>query len=135
MKTYFNFFLIIFILSCNNPTEKEATKKFPDSADKNIVHQKSMKGFELYAWEKGGNIFFTLLRGTNRKKTSEEIYESKNTVEGVNAIENKINEIETGEYIFLKPIHIDTSDLKPLIDYMKTKNLKVTISTKLSLGQ
>ena len=75
------------------------------------------------------------MRGTNRKKRSEEIYDSKNAVEGVSAIENKINEIETGEYIFLKPIHIDTSDLKPLIDYMKTKNLKVTISTKLSLGQ
>jgi hypothetical protein len=135
MKIYFNLFLIILTFSCNNPKEKEATKKSPDSADKNIVPLKSMKGFELYAWEKGGNIFFTLLRGTNRKKTSEEIYDSKNAVEGVSAIENKINEIDTGEYISLKPIHIDTSDLKPLIEYMKTKNLKVTISTKLSPGQ
>ncbi len=127
MKIYFNLFLLILIASCNNPKEKEAIKKYTDSADKNIVRHKSMKGFDLYAWEKGGNIFFTLLPGTNRKKTSEEIYDDKNAVEGMIAIENKINEIDTGEYIFLKPILLDTSDLKPLIDYMKRKNLKVTI--------
>ena len=128
MKVYLNAVLIFLIVSCNNPPEKEATKNYTDSTDKNTVPQKSMKGFDLYAWEKGGNIFFTLLRGTNREKTSEEIYDIKNAVEVMSAIENKINEIDSGEYIFLKPIHIDTSDLKPLIEYMKRKNLKVTIS-------
>ena len=116
------------MVSCNNPPEKEATRNSADSTDKNSTTQKSMKGFELYAWEKGGNIFFTLLPGTNREKTSEEIYNIKNAVEGMSAIENKINKIDSGQYIFLKPIHIDTNDLKPLIEYMKRKNLKVTIS-------
>ena len=127
MKVYLNVFLLFLIVSCNNPPEKETTKNSADSTDKNTAPQKSMKGFDLYAWEKGKNTFFTLLRGTNREKTSEEIYDIKNAVEGMSAIENKINEIDSGEYIFLKAIHIDTTDLKPLIEYMKRKNLKVTI--------
>ncbi|HUR66390.1 MAG TPA: hypothetical protein VMZ03_08545 [Chitinophagaceae bacterium] len=86
-----------------------------------------MKGFDLYVWEKDGKMFFTLLPGTNRMKTSEEIYDPKNSVEGMSAIENKIDEIDSGEYIFLKTIRTDTNDLKPLIDYMKSKKLKITV--------
>ena len=127
MRVYFNVFLLILIVSCNTPPEKEATKNSPDSTDKKTAPKKSMKGFDLYAWKKGGNLFFTLLPGTNREKTSEEIYDIKNAVEGMPAMENKINEIDSGEYIFLKSISIDTSDLNPLIEYMKRKNLKVTI--------
>lgn len=74
-----------------------------------------------------GNIYFTLLPGTNRNKTSAEIYDATNTVEGISAIENKINEIDSGEYVFLKAINMDTSRLKPLIEFMKSKNLKVTV--------
>ncbi|MEO7291469.1 MAG: hypothetical protein ABIW34_00090 [Ginsengibacter sp.] len=127
MKIYLNVILIMVILSCNNTQEKKALKDSADSTAKNIVHKKSMKGFDLYAWEKAGKMFFTLLPGTNRKKMPEDIYDIKNAVEGESAIENKINEIAAGEYIFLKPIHIDTSDLKPLIEFMKRKNLNVTI--------
>ncbi len=127
MKVCFNVFMIFFLISCNNLQQKEATKISSDSTDKNIVPKKSMKGFDLYAWKKDGNMFFTLLRGTNRNKTSKEIYDIKNAVEGMSSIENKMNEIDTGQYIFLKPIQIDTSDLKPLIEFMKRKKLNVTI--------
>ena len=127
MVAYFSVFLIILFVACNNLPEKETTKDPPDSTDKNTAPQKSMKGFDLYAWKKDGSIFFTLLPGTNREKTSAEIYDIKNAVEGMSAIENKINKIDTGEYIFLKPINIDTKELKPLIEFMKRKNLKITI--------
>lgn len=86
-----------------------------------------MKGFDLYAWEKDGIILFTLLPGTNREKTSEEIYDRTNAVEGMSAIEHTINGIDSGEYIFLKPIQIDTIQLEPLITYMRGRNLKVSV--------
>ena len=111
--------------SCNNPPKKKEIRNVIDSTDKRT--RKSMKGFDLYVWEKDGKIFFTLLPGTNREKTSEEIYDTKNSVEGMSAIENKINEIDSGEYIFLKATHIDTNDLEPLIDYIKSKKLKITV--------
>ena len=125
MKVCFNIFLLMISFSCNNPPEKKETKNVVDSIDQHAL--KSMKGFDLYVWEKDGKMFFTLLRGTNRVKTSEEIYDTKNSVEGMIAIKNKIDEIDSGEYIFLKTIHTDTNDLEPLIDYMKSKKLKVTV--------
>ena len=111
--------------SCNNQTEKKELKDVADSTNKHAL--KSMKGFDLYVWKKDGKTFFTLLPGTNREKTREEIYDPKNSVEGMSAIKNKINEIATGEYIFLKSIHTDTNDLKPLIDFMKSKKLEITV--------
>jgi hypothetical protein len=33
----------------------------------------SLKGYELYAWEEGGLLWFTLITGTNRLKTLDEI--------------------------------------------------------------
>lgn len=33
----------------------------------------SLKGYELYAWQEGGTLSFTLITGTNRQKTLEEI--------------------------------------------------------------
>ena len=111
--------------SCNNPPEKKEIKNTVNSTDKHT--RKSMKGFDLYVWKKAGKIFFTLLPGTNREKTSEEIYDTKNSVEGLSAIENKIDGIYSGQYIFLKTINIDTYDLEPLIDYMKSKKMKITV--------
>lgn len=115
------------MVSCNNQQEKNEIKNSTDTTGKSTSPQRSMKGFDMYAWKKDGNIFFTLLPGTNRIKTLEEIYNIKNAVEGMSAIENKINEIDTGEYVFLKPIDTDTSDLKSLIEYMKRKSLNVTL--------
>jgi len=125
MKVCFYVFLLMVTSSCNNPPEKKEIKNVVDSTDKRT--RRSMKGFDLYVWEKNRKVFFTLLPGTNRKKTSEEIYDTKNSVEGMNAIKNKINEIDSGEYIFLKTIHTDTNDLEPLIDFMKSKKLNITV--------
>jgi hypothetical protein len=33
----------------------------------------ALKGYELYAWSEGGHMYFTLIAGTNRQKTLEEI--------------------------------------------------------------
>ena len=127
MKWYFHILIITLLFNCNNPPEKESIKNSVDIRDTTIVSEKSMKGFDLYAWEKDGNIFFTLLRGTNRNKTSEEIYDPKNAVQGISAIEKKIDEIASGEYIVLDPTNVDVDSLSQLIDYMKRKNLQVSI--------
>ena len=33
----------------------------------------SMKGYELYSWEEGGELWFTLITGTNRQKALNEV--------------------------------------------------------------
>jgi hypothetical protein len=40
----------------------------------------SMKGYELYSWQQDGQWHFTLITGTNRNKTLEEIISPSNTV-------------------------------------------------------
>lgn len=40
----------------------------------------SMKGYELYSWEKDGQWHFTLITGTNRTKTIEEIASKENFI-------------------------------------------------------
>jgi len=32
-----------------------------------------MKGYELYSWEEGGELWFTLITGTNRQKALNEV--------------------------------------------------------------
>jgi len=39
-----------------------------------------MKGYELYSWSEDGEWHFTLITGTNRKKTLEEVTEDVNTI-------------------------------------------------------
>lgn len=40
------------ILACGKPPENKASKNTTDSANNHAALQKSMKGFDLYAWKK-----------------------------------------------------------------------------------
>ncbi|OGO06772.1 MAG: hypothetical protein A2Y92_05685 [Chloroflexi bacterium RBG_13_57_8] len=68
-----------------------------------------MKGYELYSWEGNGRWHFTLITGTNRNKTLEEIIsgediESENgwvkiSASGVEGIKDVLNRVPEGEVV------------------------------------
>jgi hypothetical protein len=60
----------------------------------------SLKGYELYAWDEGGTVAFTLITGTNRQKTVAEI-----TTDG--------KEASSGEWVLVRGQGQD--DLKSLL--------------------
>jgi hypothetical protein len=70
----------------------------------------SMKGYELYSWSEGSQWYFTLVTGTNRNKTLEEIISNVNIISedewvhihvvGVEAIETVLSRLPQNEYIF-----------------------------------
>jgi hypothetical protein len=70
----------------------------------------SFKGYELYSWQVNGDWQFTLITGTNRTKTVEEIITGENTatgdgwvrirVQGVEAIQAVLGRLPAGEYVF-----------------------------------
>jgi hypothetical protein len=70
----------------------------------------SMKGYELYSWQEGGQWHFTLITGTNRNKNLEEITSGEDKsgedgwvnlhVTGVDALKAVLSRIPTGEYVF-----------------------------------
>ncbi len=70
----------------------------------------SFKGYELYSWIEKNEWYFTLITGTNRNKTFEEIVTRENyisemgwvkvTVAGVNAVKNLLSKMPEGESVF-----------------------------------
>jgi len=69
----------------------------------------SMKGYELYSWSEDGQWHFTLITGTNRNKTVEEISSGEDVISetgwvrvqviGVNAIRAVLSKLPQGEEI------------------------------------
>jgi len=59
----------------------------------------SMKGYELYSWQDGGQWKFSLLVGTNREKTLEEIKSADAVLTGVDELTSTLEKIPEGQYI------------------------------------
>ena len=59
----------------------------------------SMKGYELYSWQDGSQWKFSLLVGTNREKTLDEIKSADVVLSGVDALQSKLEEIPAGQYV------------------------------------
>jgi len=70
----------------------------------------SMKGYELYSWQEEGLWRFTLITGTNRIKTLEEITSGEDEisadgwvkirVEGAEALQDVLGRLPAGEEVF-----------------------------------
>jgi hypothetical protein len=63
------------------------------------LQEYSMKGYELYSWKSDGKWFFSLLIGTNRMKTIEEITDPAVQLEGVDALKEQLAKLPAGEYV------------------------------------
>ena len=59
----------------------------------------SMKGYELYSWQEGDQWKFSLLIGTNREKTLDEIKAADVVLSGVDALTSTLEKIPAGQYI------------------------------------
>jgi hypothetical protein len=70
----------------------------------------SMKGYELYSWQENDQWHFTLITGTNRNKTLEEIISKEGAISedgwvqihvvGVDAIKTVLGKLPQKEYVF-----------------------------------
>ncbi len=59
----------------------------------------SMKGYELYSWQEGHQWQFSLLPGTNREKTLDEIQSSEAILTGVDPLLSTLKKLPAGQYI------------------------------------
>ncbi len=59
----------------------------------------SMKGYELYSWQDGYQWKFSLLIGTNREKTLDEIKSSDVVLSTLDELKSKLEEIPSGQYV------------------------------------
>jgi hypothetical protein len=59
----------------------------------------SMKGYELYSWQETGEWYFSVLVGTNREKTLEEIQAPGAALKGLDALQPVLKKIPAGQYV------------------------------------
>jgi hypothetical protein len=113
------------VTSTVQPSAQTETKKVTpvsspiptfDMADLPAVLPRSMKGYELVSWKSGDDWYFTLVTGTNRQKTFEELISSENffekdyvklTVQGVDGISGILERIPTGENVIWGGINLN----------------------------
>ena len=58
-----------------------------------------MKGFELYSWKEDGQRYFSVLIGTNREKTLQEIQAPEARLKGLEELQPLLESIPAGQYI------------------------------------
>ena len=61
---------------------------------------RSMKGYELYSWQEGGDWHFALLVGTNRLKTHDEVTSPDVRVQGTEALKRELSRLPSEERVF-----------------------------------
>ena len=92
----------------------------------------SIKGWELRSWLESGKWHFSLLVGTNRLKTDEEIKQS--AVESINDIKNMLNQLAPGERVswggFTLPFYTEEI-LNDITSYCKQLGLNLYIGDRL----
>lgn len=85
---FFAILLAVFLSSCKTGAQPAAT-----------LPAESMKGYELYSWQEGGRWKFSLLVGTNREKTLDEIQSADAALDGVDALRSALQAISQGQTI------------------------------------
>ena len=78
---------VLFLSSCG--ASEPAATPFPES----------MKGYELYSWQDGSQCRFSILTGTNREKTLDEIKSADVTLSSVEELKSTLAQIPTGQSI------------------------------------
>jgi hypothetical protein len=99
MKRKVAYLLVLLLLVSVLPTCHAAPRPLPHS----------MKGYELYSWLLDSGWHFTLITGTNRNKTLEEIVSGDNIERedgwvdihalGVEGIKSVLNRVPEGEFV------------------------------------
>ena len=85
---FFAILLAVFLSGCSAGAQPGPT-----------LPAESMKGYELYSWQEGDQWKFSLLTGTNREKTLDEIQSAGTALEGVDALRSALEGISSGQTI------------------------------------
>ena len=101
--------------------------------------KREMKGMELYSWrdQTTQQWRFSLLSGTNRNKTADEIIEPKGEIKTVEELKTRLGTLAVGEYVSWvsrvdpKVLSLPPEDIVHQITaFCESKQIKVTIERK-----
>jgi len=107
--------LLVALVGCGVATPERAAKP-------------AFKGMELYSWKPEGKDWrFSLLEGTNRQKSTEEIKMPEQTIVGVEELKKRLGGLAEGEQVFWTNLakapvpEPMAKDLKTFCDGIKVK--------------
>jgi hypothetical protein len=93
----------------------------------------SMKGYELYSWQARGQWYFSLVVGTNRQKTFQEIASPRWRIHGLAALKQKLDLVPKGEDLFWSARRMPKTKLPPkhvvdeIIAYCRERGLNLRV--------
>lgn len=95
----------------------------------------ALKGLELYVWrnqELTGNneIYYTLLPGTNRNKTAEEVYNLSQATTDLEKINRELATYEEVSVFVSHPRSISKEEMGKIADQIKIKNGTIAVGTR-----
>lgn len=104
MKGFPSLFIVLLLVSsfiffrCSKDTVSEDFKSGKLDFD-TLVFNHSMKGWELYSWTEGKTWVYSVLPGTNRLKTKEEVIANTIKVCGTDSLKMLLGKFPEDEYI------------------------------------
>lgn len=75
--------------------------------------ERSMKGYELYSWQDDEQWYFSLVIGTNRMKTFEEVTAKDVRIKGLDALVEELERLPEGEPLFWTAGLVTGTELPP----------------------
>jgi hypothetical protein len=93
----------------------------------------SMKGYELYSWKARGDWYFSLVVGTNRQKSFQEISSPRVRINGVAALKTKLDRLPRGEELFWSLHRMPKTTFPPrhivneIIGYCRGRHLQLSV--------
>lgn len=101
-----------------------------------ITFTRSMKGWELYSWPKGNDFIYSILMGTNRSKTYDEVITNKIAVTGKDSLKMLLDKFPSKEEIFWRGKGTgdwanlsfpDQNTIKEIKNYCQQKELNLQV--------
>lgn len=108
MKKVLPIYIVLALFALVSCRSNESTSQTPRGVETPLP--RSMKGYELYSWQVENEWYFTLITGTNRLKSHEEITSDEDvvsddgwvkiTVRGVDSLKAALRRLPKGEKAF-----------------------------------
>jgi hypothetical protein len=146
MKTIFYLIILITLgFGCSETdAEKEVDQNEIDALPKGAIPE-SMKGYEIYSWQEADTWKYTVITGTNRNKTYDEVTTKKNvltenfvklTVGSVATLKVVLGRMSSGTHIIWvsDPLRVEGFNLPPAVvldeieSHCKSLNLDVYVN-------
>ena len=89
---------LLLSIPCNaQAVYTEGLKSFLERSPK--MKKTLFKGVELYSWTLAGKPVWTMLIGTNRNKTEEEVHDPEEAIKSLPELERLLAKLAPGEYV------------------------------------